>query len=182
RAHLSKIYSEKLAEMMAPTSGLRCLSLRLGITYGVGPVMKLDPRFMTVPNRFAQLAALGEPLTIHPSASRAAGFIHLHDASAALRAALGMDQAEPYAAVNAVSECLSVVELAGLVQRAARARGWDVCADPVAASATRKIRVETRLPSELFRTARRLTDSIPELLDFFQQATRPHQCSRRPYA
>src|SRR5439155_11596386 len=64
-AHLSKIYAEKLAEMMATTRSLHSVSVRLGITHGVGPVMKRDLRFMTVPNRFAQLAAAGEPLTVH---------------------------------------------------------------------------------------------------------------------
>ena len=56
-AHLSKVYQEKLAEMYSWDGGPRVVSVRLGITYGLGPVMKTDPRFQTVPNRFCARAA-----------------------------------------------------------------------------------------------------------------------------
>jgi len=153
--------------MLAATRGVRCVAVRLGITHGLGPVMKSDPRFMTVPNRFAQLAALGDPLTVHAGATKPAGFIELRDASLALQDALGLHLAEPYRAVNAVGECASVVEVARLVQQAARALGLTVSSSGPRKGETRAVRVETSLSTAVFRKPRRLADSIPEVLDFF---------------
>jgi nucleoside-diphosphate-sugar epimerase len=166
-AHLSKIYLEKLAELMAADGAFRCVSVRLGITHGLGSVMKTDPRFMIVANRFAQLTADGQPLTIHPTAIRPAGFIHLADASLALRAALAADFPESYRAVNAVGECASVGEVARQVEAAARARGLAVSVSGPRGDPPVAIQVETSLPERLFRPARRLAESIPEVLDYF---------------
>ena len=179
-AHLSKIYAEKLGEMMAATRGLRCVAVRLGITYGPGPVMKHDPRFMTVPNRFAQLAAAEQPLTIHPTAVRPAGFIHLDDASLALRAALAADWPEAYRAVNAVGECAPVGRVAKLVQAAAAARGLAVAIRGSVGAEGAGVRVESSLPPGLFQSSRSLADSIPELLDYFlQERQRAERAVRR---
>jgi nucleoside-diphosphate-sugar epimerase len=166
-AHLSKIYAEKLAEMLAATRDLPCVAVRLGITYGLGPVMKHDPCFMTVPNRFAQLAAAGQPLTIHPTALRPAGFIHLDDASLALRAALAADWPQRYRAVNAVGECASVGRVARLVQAAAAARGLDVVTSGPSEAGQPEIRVESSLPASRFRPRRCLAEAIPEVLEYF---------------
>ena len=80
-SHLSKIYVEQLARML----GVPFVSVRLGVTYGLSPIMKTTPAFMTVPNLFCQRAARGEPLRcskIEPMA-----FIHVRDAAEALLAA-----------------------------------------------------------------------------------------------
>ena len=166
-AHLSKIYAEKLAEMLAATRDPRCVAVRLGITYGLGPVMKHDPRFMTVPNRFAQLATLGQPLTIHPTAVRPAGFIHVEDASLALRAALAAEWPERYRAVNAVGECASVGRVARLVHAAAVARGLDVAISGPVEAEPLEIEVESSLSAHGFRPRRNLAGSIPEVLEHF---------------
>jgi len=176
-AHLSKIYTEKLAEMLATTRGLRIVAVRLGITYGVGPVMKTDPRFMTVPNRFAQLAAEGKPLTVHGNAVEPVGFIHVEDASSALKAALAAKWPESYRAVNAVSECISVAELARLVQAEAQSRAIDCSVVGPAQGDPIKISVETSLPPSLFQPRRRLAESVGELLDYFLWATGPSASS-----
>src|SRR5262249_6114293 len=52
-SHLSKIYVEKLLELHAGRRTMRAISARLAIVYGLGPVMKRQPSYMTVPNRFA---------------------------------------------------------------------------------------------------------------------------------
>jgi nucleoside-diphosphate-sugar epimerase len=168
-AHLGKIYVEKLAEMMAATRGLRCVAVRLGITYGLGPVMKSDPRFMTVPNRFAQLAAEGEPLTIHAGATQPAGFIHVEDASAALRAALAADWAEAYRAVNAVSECLTVREVAECVRAAARERSLRGAILGAETQHHPKVVVRSSLFGAGFRPRRRLAESVGEVIDYFRR-------------
>lgn len=170
-AHLSKLYVEKLAEMLAATRGLRSVAVRLGITHGRGTVMKRDPRFMTVPNRFAQLAAEGQPLTVHAGATRPAGFIHLADASLALRAALTTDWPERYRAVNAVGECASVGQVARLVRVAAAARGLAPEISGPGDGAATTVQVQTSLPAS-FRPRRRLEESIPEVLEYFVRAGR----------
>lgn len=168
-AHLSKIYVEKLAEMYATTRGLRCIAVRLGITYGLGLVMKTDPRFMTVPNRFAQLAVNGRPLTIHPTATHPAGFIHLLDAVAALRAALCLELHEPYLAVNAVTECLTVRQVAEHVAAAAAARGLRVRIEGPATDERGSVEVRSSLPTTLFQAAQPMATSIAAVLEFFQE-------------
>jgi nucleoside-diphosphate-sugar epimerase len=167
-AHLSKIYVEKLAEMLGATRGLRCVSVRLGITYGRGPVFKTDPRFMTVPNRFCQLASSGQPLTIHPGAVHPAGFIHLDDASRALLAALELPLEQPYRPVNAVSECLTVGQVAELVCRTARGRGLTPRVSGSSQAAPEPIEVESSL-SDLSVGCRVMEDSLGEVLDLFLQ-------------
>jgi nucleoside-diphosphate-sugar epimerase len=125
-AHLSKVYAEKLGEMMARTEGLPCSPVRLGIVYGLGPVTKSDLRFVTAPHAFSLRAIAGEPLPIHPAGLGPAGYIHLPDAVAALRLAAGLPSREtPYVPANAVSETASALDVARLVQRAAWAAGYD---------------------------------------------------------
>jgi UDP-glucuronate 4-epimerase len=167
-AHLSKIYVEKLGEMLAATRGLSCLSVRLGITYGLGPVMKHDPRFMVVPNLFACRAAQGQPLTVHPSATRAAGFIHLEDASRALQAALSLPTDRPsYRPLNAVTECLTVGQVAEAVRGAGQARGVEVIVEGSADPAAPIVRVESSL-AEALALPHKLADSIGEVIDHFR--------------
>src|ERR671936_1950655 len=80
-SHLSKIYVEQLARMI----GLPFVSVRLGVTYGLSPVMKTTPALMTVPNLFCQRAAQGEVLQVQQD--RPLAFIHVRDAADALLAA-----------------------------------------------------------------------------------------------
>ena len=55
-SHLSKVYVEQLARMIGGTF----VSVRLGVTYGLSPIMKTVPHFMTVPNLFCQRAVGGD--------------------------------------------------------------------------------------------------------------------------
>ena len=59
-SHLSKVYAEKLGEMFSMTRDLPVSPVRLGIVYGVGPVMKTDLRFVTVPHAFCLRALAGK--------------------------------------------------------------------------------------------------------------------------
>ncbi|HEX2513185.1 MAG TPA: NAD(P)-dependent oxidoreductase [Chloroflexota bacterium] len=125
-AHLSKVYAEKLGEMMALTEGVPCSPVRLGIVYGLGPVTKSDLRFVTAPHAFCLRAIAGEPLPIHPAGLHPAGYVHLADAVAALRLGAGLPTPErPYVPANAVSETASALDVARLVQRTAWEAGYD---------------------------------------------------------
>jgi nucleoside-diphosphate-sugar epimerase len=166
-SHLSKIYLEKLAEMMSASGGPRTVAVRLGITYGLGPVMKTDPRFMTVPNRFAQLAAQGEALSVHPSATRPLGFIHVAEASAALRVVLAAPWSEPYRAANAVGEMATVRQVAEWTLRAARERGLSARIEGPEQDDQAPLAVQSSLTSIGFRPRRKLADSIGEVIDCF---------------
>jgi nucleoside-diphosphate-sugar epimerase len=165
-AHLGKIYVEKLAEMLGHRRGLRCVAVRLGITYGLGPVVKTDPRFMTVPNLFCKLAVGGDPLTVHAVATAPAGFIHLVDASRALQAGLELSLPKAYLAVNAVTECLTVGEVANLVCQAARDRGLATTVRGSITTAAAPPRVDSSL-RELTDSPRMMASSLGAVLDFF---------------
>ncbi|MGH2354689.1 MAG: NAD-dependent epimerase/dehydratase family protein, partial [Chloroflexota bacterium] len=121
-SHLSKVYAEKLGELYAATRGLSVTPVRLGIVYGLGPVVKRDLRFVTVPHAFCLRALAGQPLRIHPSGMAPLAFVHLDDAVDALRLA-----AEPrgYAPANAAAEVATALEVARLVQAAAWSSGRD---------------------------------------------------------
>jgi nucleoside-diphosphate-sugar epimerase len=172
-AHLSKIYVEKLAEMRTADGGPPAVAVRLGITYGLGPVMKQEPRFMTVPNLFARLAAERQPLTIHPGATQPAGFIHLAGASAALQAALATDWRQPYQVLNAVAECVTVGQVAGWVAQEARARGLNPVVNGPTAPGPARVTVESSLPLATGLAERRLSDSLGEVLDYFLKCRQP---------
>ena len=77
-SHLSKIYVEQLARML----GVPFVSVRLGVTYGLSPIMKSTPSFMTVPNLFCRRAARDETLQVLED--RPVAFIHVDDAADAL--------------------------------------------------------------------------------------------------
>jgi nucleoside-diphosphate-sugar epimerase len=166
-SHLSKIYAEKLLELYGRRDQRATVAVRLGIVYGLGPVMKTDPRFMTVPNLFCHMAAREQPLRVHPGATRHLGFIHLRDAVSALLAARELARSA-FVPVNAVTELRRVVEIAALVRRLARERGLDVLLEgedtppPLEAPC-----VESSLDNTGFRALHTLDGSLGEVLDHF---------------
>lgn len=166
--HLSKVYVEKLIEMYARTRDLAGASVRLGIVYGLGPVMKRDAPFQTVPHRFAAQAAAGQTLTVNPAASSPLGFIHLSDAMAALVAA--GEHPERSLVANAVSEALTVGEVADAVASAAEARGLSVTIDPADAPhrpVPDRFRVISRLADVGWHPESCLAETIGEVIDYF---------------
>jgi UDP-glucose 4-epimerase len=155
-SHLSKVYVEQLARMI----GVAFVSVRLGVTYGLGPLMKThDAAFMTVPNLFCQRAARAEVLQVLED--RPLGFIHVHDAVSALL--LAGERVSAWQVVNAAPEVATIGQVARTVQRLAQARGLRVGLDGAAASEA-SFRVQSRLR---LQPAHTLEQSLGEVLDFF---------------
>jgi len=156
-SHLSKIYVEQLARMI----GVRFVSVRLGVTYGLSPIMKTTPAFMTVPNLFCQRAAQGELLQVLED--RPLAFIHVADAAEALLAAASRIEAD-WQVVNAAPEVATIGHVARTVQRLAQERRAWVRIHG-AASSEAGFRVTSRLGGLEHRNT--LADGLGEVLDFF---------------
>jgi len=167
-SHLSKIYVEKLLEMYTRSSDISGVSVRLGIVYGLGPVMKSDPLFITVPNLFARRAAQGQPLRVNPTATAAMAFLHVEDAVSALLAACELQSR--YADANAVSEALSVSQVALAVRDAASDRGLNVHIEPEPrpGDPTAPFTVSSRLQTLGWAPSERLRDRVGEVIDYAQ--------------
>lgn len=125
-SHLSKVYVEKLAEMYAHERGLQAVAVRLGLVYGLGPVMKSDYRFLTAPNKFCLLAAQGEPLVVTAGGLRPQGLLHVADAARGLRFVAALPDLPPYFSVNLATESATIRDVAGLVADLGASQGLAV--------------------------------------------------------
>ena len=166
-SHLSKVYVEQLA---------RCLevgfsSVRLGVVYGLSPLMKTSPAFMTVPNLFCERAATGQVLQVLQD--RPLAFIHVDDAVSALLLASERLRRRPVAhweVVNAAPEVACIGQVARIVQTLARARGLSTVIEGNAASEA-GFEVRSVLETEDgFRPSRTLTDGLDPVVEFFAGA------------
>ncbi len=169
-SHLSKIYAEKLLEMYATQSGPRARAVRLGLVYGVGPVMKTDPRFLTAPNKFCLQAVRGETIVVSEGGLRPQGLLHVADAAQALRLAASLPESTPYLAVNAAAEVATMLSVARAVESSARKRGLDVrvtARGESAAPGDGGAAVPSRLVEAGFRPRRALAESMDETLAYF---------------
>ncbi|CAA9215200.1 MAG: hypothetical protein AVDCRST_MAG77-170 [uncultured Chloroflexi bacterium] len=172
-SHLSKVYAEKLGELHARQHGVAFAALRLGVVYGIGPLVKRDLRFVTVPHAFALRLLRQETLRVTTSGLAPMGFIHLHDAVAAIVAAphLLSQAGERYVPANAVGEVATVVAVARAVAAAARARGLaaEIELPETAELATEgaPFTVATRLADTGWSPTRRLDDEVGALLDHY---------------
>jgi len=168
-AHLSHIYGEKLLELYARRGSLHGVAVRLGVVYGVGPVMKFDYRYMTVPNKFCLQAVRGEPLQVYAGAATPTAFIHLADACTALRAAGDLDWPERFTAANAAGEVWTVPQVARTVARAAAPLGLRVAVHgDFEAPSGHAVRVGSRLAARGWAPSHTLHDGIAELLHYFR--------------
>ena len=167
-SHLSKCYVEKLMEMYADIHGVRCIAVRLGICYGVSPVMKQDPKFMTVVNKFCRQAVCGQPLAVSRSGLLPQGFIHVEDAAAALIQAAEARDLQGFAPVNAASEVESVLEVAQMVGAAAARRGIAVEVVTEASAVETKARPQVSSRFE-FQFRHNLEYGIRELLVYWEK-------------
>jgi nucleoside-diphosphate-sugar epimerase len=155
-SHLSKVYVEQLARML----GGAFVSVRLGVTYGLSPIMKTEPAFMTVPNLFCQRAATGETLRVLED--RPMAFIHVDDAAMALLAAARIESTG-WQAVNAAPEVVTIGEVARIVQRLMRQRGKQASTEgEIASEATFQVR--SRLD---FQPRHTLATGLADVLDYF---------------
>ncbi len=185
--HLSQIYGEKLLELYAARAPLLAVAVRLAIVYGVGPVMKTDYLRMTVPNKFCLQTVRGEPLQVHPEATTPTAFIHLDDATAALRAAGAAPWPPGFHAANAAGEVCTVPELAATVAAAASCRGLHASirapADPPSGDPPHgAARVDasgaaqhwagrggaSRLHATGWQPTRTLANTVGDLIDYFR--------------
>jgi nucleoside-diphosphate-sugar epimerase len=156
-SHLSKVYVEQLARML----GVRFVSVRLGITYGLSPIMKTAPAFMTVPNLFCQRAAHGEPLKVLED--RPMAFIHVEDAADALLEAAHSGGAATWQAVNAAPEVATIGQVASTVQRLVQQRGGSANIEGASAAST-GFRVRPGLPKQPNYT---LESGLADVVDYF---------------
>ncbi len=165
-SHLSKCYAEKLLEMYAVTRGVVGRVVRLGLTYGVAPVLKTDPRFATAPNWFCLQAARGERLQVR--STEAVAVIHADDAVAALFCAAAAGPAS-YAVFNAATAVVTIPEVAEVVREVAAAR--DVVAEidwpaRMSLAGPRPV-VHSALGPLGFVPRRALTEGLAETFDHF---------------
>jgi nucleoside-diphosphate-sugar epimerase len=165
-SHLSKVYAEKLGELYAGGHGVPFSPVRLGIVYGIGPIMKKDLRFVTVPHAFCLRLLRGETLRVDPSGLRSMGFIHISDAVSALIAA----PADGYAPANAVGEVATVVDVARAVEAAARRRGLGAAIEVPPSSADPappRFTVSSRLHAAGWQPAWTLEQTVGDVLDHY---------------
>jgi nucleoside-diphosphate-sugar epimerase len=139
------------------------------VVYGLGPLMKHDPPFLTVPNLFCLRAVSGQPLTVSPGANRPIGFLHLADAVRALRlsATLIRDAGSDARPINAVSEVLGVGEVAAIVEREATARGLTVAVTGAGPLTSPRWSVTSSLDAAGFCPTRTMQESLGEVMDFY---------------
>lgn len=169
-SHLSKVHAEKLLEMYAGLHGLRCLALRFGIVYGLGPLFKTDPRFMTAPNKFCWQIARGEAIDVFGGGRLPAGWVSLPDAIAATLAAAEHPAFTGYVPLNVVGEVASVAEVALLARGIADARGLPVTINGLDPADPRDARANFTVTSGLdplaaARPRQTLRQSLPAILD-----------------
>jgi nucleoside-diphosphate-sugar epimerase len=158
-SHLSKIYVEQLARMI----GVRFASVRLGITYGLSPIMKTTPAFMTVPNLFCRRAANGDVLNVLED--RPMAFIHVDDAADALLLAAEELLASPsdWQAYNAAPQVATIGHVARIVERLSQSRGgWARAQGNASCEASFEVRSRLGLAPR-----RTLETGLADVLDYF---------------
>lgn len=167
-SHLSKVYAEKLGEMHAHRDGITFAPVRLGIVHGVGPVLKRDLRFVTVPHAFCLRRLAGTPVTVSAAGSRPLAFCHLDDAVSALRLAGAGLAPGTYTPANAVTEVLTAHEVRDIVDAVARAAGIRVPDDGPATPVAARFAVASRLHAAGWRPRRVMREAITEVLDAYR--------------
>jgi|DewCreStandDraft_5_1066085.scaffolds.fasta_scaffold00847_6 nucleoside-diphosphate-sugar epimerase len=167
-SHLSKIYVEKLLELYAQRAGLVAWSVRLPVLHGVSPVMKRDPRFQTVLNRFCAQAAAGKPLQVHAGAADCfQGFLHVLDAAAALAWLVDQPAVPGHRTLVTPCEVLTVSEVATIVQQVAARHGLQVHIEGagVSPAAVRPVVRPGLIPPSFLR--RTVAESAQKLVEYF---------------
>jgi nucleoside-diphosphate-sugar epimerase len=167
-SHLSKIYAEKLLELYvarAPERPVKAIAARLAIVYGLSPVMKRDPSFMTVPNRFALQARRGETLRLN-AGSGALSLLHVEDAVSALILCSQME-GPGYRPVNVLGEWATLSGLAQCVVDEGQSAGLAVSVDAPAEALVPIPLGRSTLDDLGFERRRDLRSGVRELLDYF---------------
>jgi UDP-sulfoquinovose synthase len=133
--HLSKVHDSHNILFACRTWGLRATDLNQGVVYGtVTDEVALDEAlinrfdydsvFGTVLNRFCVQAAIGHPITVYGKGGQTRGFLDIRDTVRCIEIACLHPAASHECRVfNQFTEQFSVLELARLVQAAARKLG-----------------------------------------------------------
>ena len=168
-AHLSHVYVESLAKMYSRAFDISCSAVRLGIVYGRGPVVKRTREQMTAPNLFCLQACRRESLCVTRDGALYHPLIHVKDAAQAMLLSAESPSSERFVATNAVTEVLTMTEVASRVAREARAVGMqvDVSAPSGVALPPRPPVVTSSLPAAGFTATRCLDQGIREMLELF---------------
>ncbi len=172
-SHLSKVHVEKLMEMYSQKRGIRAVSARIGLVYGLSPVMKSDPRFVTAPNKFCLQAARREVLRVDASAFNPTSMVHVDDAARGMME-LARWPREGFSAVNLLGETASVADVAGIVQRIGASRGLNVLVEaPASEGAVAPCEFSSAMDEIGFAPRRSLEEGLVEVLDHWI-AFHPH--------
>jgi UDP-sulfoquinovose synthase len=136
--HLSKVHDSHNMMFACKIWGLRATDLNQGVVYGtVTDEVMLDEAlinrfdydeiFGTVLNRFCVQAAMGHPLTVYGRGGQTRGFLDIRDTVRCIELACLRPAARGECRVfNQFTEQFSVMELAKMVQEAARHLGMPV--------------------------------------------------------
>ncbi len=166
--HLTKTYAEHLFAMLAQAPGPVVASARLGLVYGVGPIMKTDPRFMTAPNRFCRAVATGEPIQLRAGTGNTDSLLHVEDAASGLAAAARHLPASGHHAVNLAGEPASIRKVGRLVAAIAAARGRTVALDDQGGDEPgQTLEVRSRLTELGWSPRRALPEGLAATVEYF---------------
>lgn len=167
-SHLSKVYVEKLLEMYAYERGLPAVAARLGLVYGVGPLMKTDYRFLTAPNKFCLQAVRGETIQVSAGGMLPQGIVHVADAAHGLWLLAGLPDLPVYCAANLATEAASMLDVARSVADAAARRGLRArILAPEAESAPGPALPPSLLWERCYSATRSLAEAVDETLAYY---------------
>jgi UDP-sulfoquinovose synthase len=136
--HLSKVHDSHNIMFACKIWGLRATDLNQGVVYGTVTEevafdealinrFDYDEVFGTVLNRFCAQAAVGHPLTVYGKGGQTRGFLDIRDTVRCIElACLNPARRGECRVFNQFTEQFSVLELAEMVQTAARKLGCDV--------------------------------------------------------
>ena len=141
--HLSKVHDSHNIMFTCKIWGIRATDLNQGVVYGTMTDQTAldealinrfdyDDVFGTVLNRFCLQAAIGQPLTVYGKGGQTRGFLDIRDTVRCIEIACHHPAAKGECRVyNQFTEQFSIMDLAGLVDAAARKMGLTVEVDHI---------------------------------------------------
>ena len=141
--HLSKVHDSHNIMFTCKIWGIRATDLNQGVVYGTMTDetgldealinrFDYDDVFGTVLNRFCLQAAIGQPLTVYGKGGQTRGFLDIRDTVRCIEIACHHPAAKGECRIyNQFTEQFSIMDLAGLVDAAARKMGLTVEVDHI---------------------------------------------------
>lgn len=139
--HLSKVHDSHNIHFCCKIWGLRATDLNQGVVYGTVTAetsrdealinrFDYDDVFGTALNRFCVQAAIGHPITVYGKGGQTRGFLDIRDTVRCIElACLNAPARGEFRVFNQFTEQFSILELAHLVQTAAKKLGLSVQID-----------------------------------------------------